>query len=47
VVVEKQAEGCKDYDDASFKVSITKTIYVETNPEFPDDIFNMDNPLGQ
>ena len=42
------AEGIrKDYQDVPLKVSPTKTVYIRTNPEFPEDIFNADKLPGR
>jgi len=36
----------KDYQDVPLKGSPTKTVYIRTNPEFPEDIFNADKLSG-
>lgn len=43
VIVVKQSGIRKDYKEASLKVSSIKRVYVRTDPEFPDGIFDPGN----
>jgi hypothetical protein len=46
VIVVKQADF-KDHGDLSWKVESTKTIYVDTNPQFPEYVFNLESLPGE
>ena len=47
VIVEKQSGIRKDYKEAELKVRTVKRIYLRTDPEFPEYIFNADKFPGQ
>ena len=47
VIVIKQSGIRKDYKDAELEVLTVKKIYLRTDPEFPQDIFNADKFPGQ
>jgi len=47
VIVEKQSGIREDYKEVELKVITVKRIYLRTNPEFPEDIFNADKFPGQ
>jgi len=47
VIVEKQSGIREDYNEAELKVRTVKRIYLRTDPEFPQDIFNADKFPGQ
>ncbi|MCK5272291.1 MAG: hypothetical protein KAJ52_06925 [Sedimentisphaerales bacterium] len=41
IIVEKQTGVRKDYQDVPLKVNTIKTVYLRTDPEFPEDIFDV------
>jgi len=47
VIVIKQSGIRKDYEEAPLHVSTVKRIYLQTNPEFPDGIFDINTLPGQ
>jgi len=47
VIVVKQTGIRKDYKDAPLEVRTTKTIYLQTEPKFPDGIFDIPEPPTQ
>jgi hypothetical protein len=46
VIVTKQTGIRKDYKDSPLKVSTIKTVYLRTDPEFPEGIFAVDRLPG-
>lgn len=46
-IVEKQSGIREDYKDAALRILTIKNIHLQTNPEFPDDIFNTEKLPGQ
>jgi hypothetical protein len=47
VIMVKQSGIRKDYQDAPLRVTYSKTVYVQTEPEFPDGIFDPEKLPGQ
>jgi len=47
VIIVKQSGIRKDYKEVEFKISLTKRIYIRTNPEFPKGIFNSEELPAQ
>lgn len=47
VILIKQSGSREDYSEAPLHVSNITTVYLQTNPEFPDDIFNAEKLPGQ
>ena len=41
VIVEKSTGIRKDYQDSPLTVNTIKTVYLRTDPEFPEDIFDV------
>jgi hypothetical protein len=47
VIVERQSGIRKDYKEVELKVRTVKRIYLQTDPEFPDDVFSAEKLPGQ
>jgi len=47
VIVIKQSGIREDYNDVPLHVSNIKTVYLRTDPEFPDDLFSAEKLPGQ
>ncbi len=47
VIVVKATPVRKDYKNAPLKVRTTKTVYIQTEPQFPDWIFDIEKLPGQ
>jgi glutathione peroxidase-family protein/protocatechuate 3,4-dioxygenase beta subunit len=40
IIVRSGTSSCKDYKEKPLKINSTKNIYLDTNPQFPDGIFD-------
>ena len=47
VILVKQSGVRKDYKDTSLEVRTTKTVYLQSAPEFADGIFDITEPPGE
>ena len=47
IIVEKQTGIRKDYKDSPLKVNTIETVYLRTDPEFPEGIFDVDKLPGR